>query len=55
MYINGSYMYDSDRSLAPKTGFSGTGFPVIIRTILRRVRQLELMNFNMCLFFINTY
>jgi len=42
MYINGSFMYDSNRSFAPKTGFSGTGFPTIIRTILRSVRQLEL-------------
>ena len=42
MYINGSYMYDSHRSFAPKTVFSGTGFPTIIRTKLRRVRRLEL-------------
>jgi len=42
MYINGSYMYVSSRSFAPKTCFSGTGFPTIIRTILRSVSQLEL-------------
>ena len=41
-YIDGSFVYDSDRSLTRKTGFSGTGFSTIIRTILRRVSQLEL-------------
>jgi hypothetical protein len=40
-YIDGSYMYDSNRSFTPKTGFSGTGFPTIIRTILRSVSHLE--------------
>ena len=40
--IDGSNTYYLDISFTPRTGFSGTGFPTIIRTILRRVCHLEL-------------
>jgi len=40
-YIDGSDVY-SFSSITPKTGFKGTGFPTIIRSILRSVCQMEL-------------
>jgi hypothetical protein len=41
MYTDGSYMF-AFNNITLDTGFSGTGFPTLIHTVLRRVSQLGL-------------